>query len=775
MKILHRLFCLALVLIPLAAFAQSASPEISEVRVRGNLRVETSKILNDIETRSGIGYDVETVRNDIRTIYAMGLFDDVLVEFDDLGRLTFILLERPALKGWMIEENEVLDAEDVEEEVTLERLEILKRGEIERAAEAIREKFREKGYYLARVEPAITIIEGGKNMVEIEFKIDTGEEVLIRHINLPGVSEDDSGEIRGDMVLKERGSWSWLTQFGTYTAAELKRDREWINVYYLQRGHADVRVGEPLTQVSADLTAIEITIPVTPGPKYHLGKLTISGDSHLPERRSIRASRLETGDLFDIREIQNAITTIEDLHANDGYAFAKVKPRYLKAEEGLLMDLEFVVTTGKVYRIGRVEASGNTRTRDRVIRRDVTLAEGDVYSRAQIKRSIRKLTKLSFFDSLEFTPSERPGSDLVDINIEVEEGATGTFSLGAGYSSVDKTFAIGSLEETNLLGYGYQLKAEVATSSTRQTYSVTFNNPRLFDSSIFTGVTVYRTHNEYDEYDKDAVGIALKIGTSFSDDWYTRLTYSFENADIKDVCTEARFDAGECDDQVSFIVEQQEGEIDTSSITPLIAYDSRDRSIQPSRGNYSTYTLEVAGKYLGGDAAYLKHVLDSRQYLPLVLDTTLMFRARGGLIKGIDGKDIPIYERFALGGISTLRGFDYREIGPVDPGETDPVTGEVTRESSGEVIGGDKYSLFTVEFLFPISDEAKLRGVFFYDAGDAWDLDEGWFSSGLRTSAGAGIRWFSPMGPLRLEYAINLDPRDGEDDHEWEFAIGGYF
>lgn len=769
---------LALVLM-LAASAFAAVPEtgtpVKEVRIRGNLRVETDKVMSIIQTKAGTGYNPDVIRNDMRTIYSTGYFSDVLVEYDEEGRVIFVLLERPSVRKWEIADNEVIKYDDLKDKVRIDPAEILREGIADEAVDTIKELFMQKGYYLARVDYELTPVEGSKNQVDIKFNVEPREKVRIRHIFLPGATDEDARLAKKGMMLGERSVWSWLTDSASFKRQELARDAEWLRIFYLNKGYAQVEVDQPIVQVTQDLRNIEITIQINTGRIYNLGKLTFSGADDYSNKELLELSQMEPGSLFTADAMRKAVEALEAKYADNGYAFAKVIPRPVNFTDDGLVDLDFNIRKGDIYRVGRIETSGNDYTRDRVIRRDVKIAEGEIYNRTELKKSDRALKRLGYFKNVIINETKREDAPLVDININVEEQMTGAFSAGAGFSSADGFMIMGSVSKANVFGYGYQVRADVAFSENKQSYSISFNNPRLLDTTIFTGFDLYKTTTKYTEYDKNSVGFRLKIGSQLTDDWHVRLTYAWDKSDLVGVCTYDEYMRGECDTPASILVQEQDGSTFTSSLTPMISYDTRDNYLDPLMGHYSIGTVEYAGGFLGGDTAFVKYNMDSRQHFPLFSVTSFMLRGRAGLLESVEGEPIPVYERFALGGINSIRGLDARSVGPLDKGQVDPVTGEEIRPSSGEVVGGTKYFIFNAEYVFPLITDAKLKGVVFYDTGNAWDEEEDWFETKLRDSVGGGIRWFSPVGPLRLEWGYNLHPKDTEKRSQWEFLIGGYF
>jgi len=747
----RRLLWLVLWLLLAASALAAAEQLLTGVTVRGNLRVEEGLILQKVSSRAGEAHDPARVREDIAAIYSLGYFEDIVVELDGAGVLTFVVLERPALREWKTEGAEHLEAEDVDKAVPLKKREILDRVRVDEGARAIRDLYREKGYYLADVRAEVVPVADGKNHVDVLYRVVEGEKVKVKDINLLGVRQVEEKDLRGFLATSTAGPWSWITDSGTFKDADLERDREVVRSLYLNRGFVDVEVKEPLVSLTADRRWLKVDLPVVEGESHTVGKVTFSGDLEFPEERLHSTAALVEGETFRSDDFRKAHQGLTDLYADIGYAFVEVDPRTRIDRAARTVEVEFVIHKGDLVHIGRIEVRGNTKTRDRVVRREMRLAEGDLYSGTAIQKSRRKLENLGFFEKVNLTTHRRPGTSLLDVDIEVEEKATGAFTVGAGYSSVDKIIGMASVSQRNFLGLGYQLALQGNFGSTRETYSLTFNNPRVFDSDVYAGIDLFKASRSYTDYDKDSVGGALKLGMALNEDWRIRGIYRLEEAEVKNVDADA-----------SQLLKDQLGTTVTSSLTTLLTYDTRDNQWEPHRGTNAEGSVEWAGGPLGGDAAFLKYGLESSQYVPLWFRHVLTLHGRAGYIQALQGRTIPVYERYYLGGISSLRGFDSRSVGPVDL-------------ASGDLIGGDKELLFNVEYLFPLIEEAKVRGVVFFDAGNAWDEGEQYLATPLRRSVGAGVRWFSPMGPLRLEWGYVLDRKEGEDTSQWEFSIGGFF
>ncbi|MBE0617227.1 MAG: outer membrane protein assembly factor BamA, partial [Proteobacteria bacterium] len=624
---MRRVLWLALCLLLAASVVFSAEPVLTGVAVRGNLRVEEGLILQKVSSRAGETYDPARVREDIAAIYSMGYFEDIVVELNDRGVLTFVVRERPALREWKTEGADHLEAEDVDKAVPLKRREILDQARLEEGARAIRDLYRDKGYYLANVRAEVVPVEDGKNHVDVIYRVDEGQKVKVKDVNLLGVRQVEEDDLLGVMATSPAGPWSWITDSGTFKDADLERDREVIRSVYLNRGFVDVEVKEPLVSLTPDRRWLKVDIPVVEGESHTVGKVTFSGDLEFPEEKLRSTAALVEGETFRSDDFRKAHQALSDLYADIGYAFVEVDPRTKVDREARTVNIEFAIHKGDLVHIGRIEVRGNTKSRDRVVRREMRLAEGDLYSGTAIQKSRRKIENLGFFEKVNLTTHRRPGTSLLDVDIEVEEKPTGAFTVGAGYSSVDNIIGMASVSQRNFMGLGYQLSLQANVGSSRETYNLTFNNPRVFDSEVYAGIDLYKSSREYTDYDKDAVGGALKLGTALSENWRVRGIYRLEDAEVKNV-----------DEDASQLIKDQLGTTVTSSITGILSYDTRDNQWEPTRGINAEGSAEWAGGPLGGTAAFLKYNLEASKYFPLWFKHVLTLHGRGGYIQALEGE-----------------------------------------------------------------------------------------------------------------------------------------
>ncbi|MCA1933227.1 MAG: outer membrane protein assembly factor BamA, partial [Calditerrivibrio sp.] len=342
------------------------------------------------------------------------------------------------------------------------------------------------------------------------------------------------------------------------------------------------------------------------------------------------------------------------------------------------------------------------------------------------------------------------GKNKIGLKLNVKEKPTGMFTLGAGYSTVDGVTAMASINQQNLFGLGYSLGLKAEFSTKRTDYTLSFTNPWLFDRPVTFGVDLYNLKRSYYEYTKESTGFALRLGHPIiKRKLYINYKFAYDKIKIYDI-----------DEASSDYIKDQEGETTTISFTPSIVWNTLNHPLDPTKGNKSSLFVKYAGGLLGGDNDFVKTGLESNQYFPLFWSFTGMVRGEIGYAKATSG-DLPIDERYRLGGMYSIRGYKYGDISPVD--------------SAGYAYGGDKYLLFNAEMTFPISEENKFKGVFFFDAGQVYDNNVSYFSGEMKKSYGFGFRWFSPIGPLRIEYGRKINPAPGESNGRWDFSIGGLF
>lgn len=732
--------------IELAAFKKEL---IAKVEVCGNQRIESEAVKARISAKPGDVLDRGKLREDLKAIYNMGYFRDVKIDAkDSVGgkAITFIVEEKPVVKEIKTEGNTNLDAEKIQEVVSVKTNSILSVKDIRDSVEKIRALYREKGYY--ETDVAYQLTELANNEAVITFKIKEGEKAHIKEIRFSGNKDFSNKELKGIMESSEKGLFSWFTSSGILNRETLERDLSKITSFYLNHGYIEVKIGEP--DVIREGKYFFINIPIEEGCQFGVGKIDISGEFIRPKEQLLELVKLRKEKVFSRDVLRRDVLTLTDLYADEGYAYADINPETRKNETEKTVDITFVIEPGEKVYFDRIEIVGNTKTRDKVIRRELRITEGEQFSAERLRKSQQRLQKLGYFEDVNITPVKGPDENKMDLKIDVKERPTGAFSIGGGYSSVDNFIGMAEISQRNLFGRGQDLTLNAHASSRTTRYNLSFTDPYFLDTNWATGIDLYDWEREYDDYTKDSTGAGLRLGYPLDDN--TRLFggYRYEEAHLNDIRPNASVGIRESAD-INY----------NSSVSASLERDTRNSYIDPSAGSINSMSIEYAG-VLGGDSAYTKYILKSGWYLPLFWDTTFHTNASLGVVHENNGGKLPVYEKFYLGGINSVRGFKFGDISPID-------------EATGERIGGEYMALLNLEYIFPVVKKAGLKGVVFFDAGNVYSKDDGFFDTSLRTSVGFGFRWLSPIGPLRIEWGYNLDPMAGEESSNWDFTIGGAF
>ncbi|GAB4543710.1 MAG: outer membrane protein assembly factor BamA [Thermodesulfovibrionia bacterium] len=725
------------------------SPLINLIVLEGNKKIKDEAIFANIKSRVGEPFSDETVREDIKKLYSIGYFDDVRVEIEPFEggiKLIFILKERPTIISIDFQGNEEIETERLREQITITTGSIANPELIMDNVRKVISFYQSEGYWLAEVIPVIR--EASKDSVALTFQVNEGEVVKVRGINIHGNKALPDSKIKKAMKTRQWWLFSFLTGSGVYKDEEIKADIERIRELYHNHGYINVEVSQPVVRLSEDKKRLYLDITISEGEQYKMGRLDIEGNNVFTTEGLLKNLKSKTGDTFSRKGLKDDIDKIIDLYTERGYARVDVNPIINVDDEKRVLNVTLSINEGDIYRIGRIEITGNTKTRDKVIRREVRLDEGDVFNSKLLRRSYQRINNLDYFESVNITPVPRVKDKLIDLNVNVKEKMTGMLSLGGGYSSIDKFMFFGEITQRNLFGKGLQLSFRANLSSIRTEYNVSLTDPWFLDKPVSASFNIYDESFKFPDYDKRAKGFSLGLGKELSEYVRGNIRYQLEEADIRNVSEDA-----------SKIIKEQEGVSLTSSISPSIWRDTRDNYLDPRTGTRHALYTTIAG--LGGDNYFVKGVIDSIWYLPLMWNTTLSLRGRIGYATGFGGKDLPLYERFYVGGINTVRGLGFGEGGP--------------RDENGEKIGGDKELIFNAEYIFPLIEDLRLKGLVFFDAGRAFDDREDISITDLRPTAGVGFRWVSPFGPIRLEWGYNLDRQRDESDSKIEFSLGTIF
>jgi outer membrane protein insertion porin family len=722
-------------------------PLVTKIEIQGLKRIEEGAVRSKISQKTGEPLSQDKVNEDIKDIFKMGYFEDVRVEiepFEGGSELIYIVKEKPTIVRIDFQGNKEFEDAKLKEKITVTPGSIADTVLIQDNAVKIKKFYEEEGYSLANIVPVTKRIS--ENEVSLTYQVDEGSKIRIKKIVIEGNKHLSSSKIRGVMATKTWWIFSFITSSGYYRKEQMESDTDKIRNLYFNNGYIKVVVAEPEIEVDEAKRAMTITLKISEGDQYRLSAINFTGNKAFKDNIIREKIQIRQNSVFDKSLLEKDIQAISGLYSENGYATISVIPDLIPDETDKTVRVTLTINEGERYRIGRIEISGNTKTRDKVIRREIRLDEGDIFDGTKLRRSYERINNLNFFETVDIVPKPEYEEKVVDLEVKVKERPTGFLSIGGGYSSVDKLIGTVDLTQGNLFGRGQLLKIKGELGGRSSLYEISFRDPWFLDMPVSLSTGVYSTNREFIEYKKKAVGFYAGLGKSFSEYWYSDISYNFERATIFDIAA-----------NVSPIITDQQGTKTTSSITPSLTRDSRDNYLDPSRGSRNNLTFTFAG--LGGSNAFIKGAVDSAWYFPLG-ETTFMLRGRFGYAKGVFSKQLPLYERFYVGGIYTVRGLEFGAAGPKDP-------------STGDPIGGNTELIFNTDYVFPILPEMKLKGVVFFDAGNSYE-DFQQFGS-LRYTTGVGFRWISPVGPIRVEWGYNIKKKPEESSNKFEFAFGSFF
>ena len=722
--------------------------KVASVIIADNKRIEADAIKRVIKTKPGDIFLSKSLSEDLKAVYEMGYFDDIRIEAEDtpIGKnIIFRVKEKPTIRVIHIKGNKVYKEEKVKENLTIKTGSILNIPKIRRNVNRIEELYKEKNYHNVQIAYKIHPLE--QNQVDLEFDIDEGEKVLIKNIIFEGNQAYTDKELKKYLKTREKGFLSWLTSSGDLKMEDLEQDVAILSAFYYNHGYIQARIGEPRVEYKDKW--IYITIKIDEGAQFKVGKVDITGDLVLPQNELMKNLKIAHETYYNRETVRNDVLALTDLYSDEGFAYADIAPRIEKDFDELKVNITYVVQKGKQVYFEKIIIGGNTKTRDKVIRRELMVYEQELYSGRALKRSVRNLHRLNFFEDIKINTAKGSTDDSMILKIDVTEKSTGAISFGAGYSSQENVFLTASIDQKNLFGRGQILSLAGQIGSRTTTYKLSFTEPWLFDIPLSAGFDLYNWETDYDTYDKASVGGGVRFSYPIFDFTRGYIRYNYDDADITNV---SEFAAQS--------IKDLEGTNITSSVSATITYDSKNKAFNPTDGSKHSMTVKYAG--LGGNVAFTKYVAETGWYFPLFKGTVGFLHGKGGYVVEGSGGILPDYERFYLGGINSLRGYEWREVHVLD--------------EDGNAIGGDKFVQFNVEYIIPLLKGQGLVGVLFYDTGNVYNNGESIDLGNLRNSAGLGFRWYSPMGPLRIEYGHKLDVQEGDDSGgRWEFSMGSAF
>ncbi|HEA7710294.1 TPA: outer membrane protein assembly factor BamA [Campylobacter coli] len=730
-----------------ALVALSNAAVIKEIKFNGLNHLSNASALNLTGLKIGETINLDKINTAILNLYKQNYFENIAVE-ENNGILNIIVTEKPSIAKISITGIASNDRKQVESILGIKRGTLFDEASAKEASERIKAYYEAKSYFDTIVEYRKKTLENTEGL-ELEFIVNRGENIVINNVNLSGAKEFSYSDIEPSIVNKEKEfmGWMWGRNDGKLKIFELSNDSARISDEYMKKGYLDVQVSSPYLKTYTDTYQANLTYFIKEGKPYKIESISIENPLFSEEEniQNVKNLRSTQGKLINIEDIRKDVKTIETQSADLGYAFAEVYPDIQKNDQTQEASVVFkVIPHDKVY-IRNVIISGNSRTVDRVVRRELYITEGNLYNRTDLSESTNALRRTSYFDDVEIK-EEKVDDTHIDLIVNVKEASTGAISGGIGYGSSDGLLLNASLSDTNIFGSGIKSSVSVDKSDDTLSGRISLINPRILDSQYNLGGTLYSNDYEWDNYSEKNYGFDITLGRQFARYYNVSLTYNLEQSDIYHLSPTLLRTGYEL------------GKTIKSSITPAITFNNTDDYYLPRKGIIASTSLEYAG--LGGDQEFLSSSSKFNFYQGLqdYIGYDLIYRYKASFYKVWDEGYLPINQRIYLGGIRSLRGFESRTVSP--------------KNEWGDEVGGTIAFANSVELSFPLIDRIKLRGSVFFDYGMIGNknLDEI-----QRMSTGLGIEWITPIGPLQLVFAKPLNDKKGDDTNTFEFNLGTRF
>ena len=739
------------------AAAQGFEPfAVRDIRVEGLQRTEPGTVFSYLPVKVGDTIDEAKARSALRALYATGFFQDVRLEAEGNVLVVFVR-ERPAIA--QIDFSGLHEFEPDMLRQALRQLgmaegRIFDRAALDNAEQEIKRQYLSRGLYAAEVQTTVTPLE--RNRVGVNISVTEGEVAKIRGVNIVGAGAFPEEELLGQFVLRTPGWLTWYTKHDRYARERLAADLETLRSYYQNRGYLDFAVESTQVSITPDRRDIYVTVNIREGEKYTVSDVRLSGQTLVPREELERLVQLKAGDVFSREKLAASTKAIADRLGNDGYAFANANAIPEVDKDKRTVAFTIVVDPGRRVYVRRIDVAGNSKTRDEVVRREMRQLEGAYYDASKIQLSRRRIDRTQFFSEVTVQTQPVEGSpDQVDVVYTVAEKPTGAVLFGIGFSSAENIAFSAALTQSNVFGTGKYLSLNVNSGSVNTVYSLSYNDPYYTIDGVSRGFDLYRRETDATSlavarYATDSTGGGIKFGYPVSEIVSVDVGFNLEavHLDIFDESPRQYLD----------FVDDFGNDYAYGAASAGWSRDTRDSLIRPTAGGYTRASSELAS----GDLQYYRLVLQQQWYRPLTRDLTLHLAGELGYASGYGGLPMPFFKNFFAGGPGSVRGFRSFSLGPQDIDDN--------------AIGGNRKTTGTAEILFPMpgaNRDPSLRLAAFLDAGQVYankvELSE------LRYSAGVGLFWASPIGPLRLSFAYPINPESGDDIQRLQFTFGTGF
>ncbi|MBU1487039.1 outer membrane protein assembly factor BamA [bacterium] len=722
--------------------ADTPSLRISKILFEGTSYPE-EELLRMIKVRAGDELSLKIIGEDVKRLYASDSFDDIKADLSQEGVLTYIFRERPRLSSLEITGAKEIKEEEIREKILLKEEGYFDEAKLKFSLDALKALYLEKGYRLATFDSEVEPDTVGVN---VRIIINEGKKVKIKKVDFVGNEAISSWKLR------------WTIQTGRgdiYDEAVLDQDLDKLRTLYSNEGYllSEVFSPEVVYDEESKKPRLMIAITISEGPQFKIGRIKVGETSLIKEEIIHDIIESKSGQIASMEKIYLDQNKIYNLYSKEGYVFTKVIPSFDVDKEKKEVRVTFNISEGEKTYIEDILVSGNAKTRERVIRRELLILPGEIFNGEKVRQSRQKLFQLGYFDKVDIDLLEGSRENKKVLKIEVGERRTGTAKLGMGYSSNDGLLGTASISENNLFGRGYKVKANLEFGKKKSLYELSFTNPYLYNKPVSMSLNLYNTRKDRDEYTDERKGGSIFFGRPLGVFNRVSLGYKYEDTEISDVSPEAAKEIQDLGNEPK----------STRSLIAKFTRDTRDNIISPKQGYKIQLSQELAGgKVLGGNVDFYKPDLDVSLYLPTFWKFVLVLHAQIGAVDNpLSDEPIPDYEKFYLGGQSSIRGYRYRQI--------HPVTYENGEKKSK---GGETEFVGNIEYKFPLVD--PLEAAFFFDVGNTYNGIYCFDFSNLYYSAGLGITFETPMGPIRIDYGFPLWD-EKKKNGEFHFSIGGAF
>jgi len=718
---------------------------IKDIRIDGLNRITADAVMFRLKSAKGDIVHLARLKSDVEAVNGMGYFEKVTAEMQG-DVLVFKVAEHPVIVKVSFSGNKEIKDDKLTEALGIKKFEILNMKSLKAGIDRMKTLYREKGYYDVEIKSDREDTEGG---IELKLSVTENKRLYVKEVNFDGNEHVKTKELRKLVETKNRWLMGLLKHSGNYIDSTIDMDLLRIEQYYGDIGYIDAKVGRPVVDIREG-KGIYLTIPISEGKLFHVASTEVSGDmlEGVDKETLSKSINLKPGEVMSRSKVQKVVEALRDIYMDQGYAFAKVEPE--SKFDGTDVHINFVISKGEPVHINKITINGNTKTREHVIRRELAINESDLFSSTALKTSKDRLGRLGYFKESSIEPVPGPDGKL-DLKVGVAEKPTGAFICGISYSTENKVSYNASISENNLFGKGYRTQLKVDYGKKDKTYTVDLEDPWFMDTPLSVGGRVYAEEDEKLYYVQKTRGFNIRMSYPLVERWRHSIGYSYEKI----------LPLEEVSDSYLYLLSKDDldGGI-TSKISNMIYRDTTNDPYRPTHGSDVAFSIEYAG--LSGDKHFTRFNSRAAVFFPLYKDMlVLMFKNQFGVINGGNGEKVPDAELYELGGLNTLRGFEYGEVGP--------------RDSYGNTLGSRVQEVFNVELTCPIPGVPGLSTVAFFDAGNGYQKPSTVDLSNIRKTFGGGLRWVTPMGPLRLEYGRIISPRETESTGRWEFNMGAFF